>query len=133
MPGAVEVGGDGQLARKHVHCAQRQHAQAHTVESIRRIADPVENFIERTIAPGGNDDFEPFSHSLDREPARVPGGRRQFERGLGSDLVQVAAEAFGFFASRRGIENDASSHYSFLGRAGRASRGEMRSVSLALS
>ena len=93
--------------------------EARAVESIRHVAEAVEHFIEGAVAAGGDDDLEALADGIGGEPARIPGGGGVFEGALRSDVVEVTAEAPGFVASGRWIEDDARPHAAIVWGDGR--------------
>ena len=115
---ASSLTGSGQLAGEDIDRPERQHAQARALESLRHVADAVEDFVERAVAPGGDNDLKALADGLRGQPARIPGSGGQFERALPSDGVEVTAEAPGFLAPGRWIENDARPHAPLFGRSG---------------
>ncbi len=123
-PRRIQFEGDRQLAGEYIDRAERQHTQARALETVRRVADAVKHFIERAVAPGGDDDFKALADGFGGKPARIPGGGSHLERAFGSNGVQVTAEAPGFVAPGRWIKDDARPHAPLFGRSGADSRVE---------
>ena len=55
FPGRLQLDRDTQFAGENIHRSQRQHSEPRALKSIGCVANAVENFIERPIAPGGHD------------------------------------------------------------------------------
>src|SRR5439155_1415005 len=109
-PGLLESDGNQQFAGEYVYCTERENSKAGFFKSAGSIADPVENFVERAVATGSDDDLEPFGNRFSCQTAGITHGSRQFQRATRSQVVEVTAEAFGFLAASGRIEYDASAH-----------------------
>jgi hypothetical protein len=107
FPRALNAQRNFQFTREDIHRAKRQHAKPRAGKTIRRIADSVQNFIDRTVAASGRDQIKSVLHGLPREPARVARRSGGLECALRADGVQLPAKPARFFAVRRRIEDHA--------------------------
>ena len=80
--------------------------------------------MQGAVAAGGDDDLTAFADRFGGEPARIPGSGSELERALRPEVIQVTAEAPGFFASGRWIKDDANAHSPLLWAPAWQSRGE---------
>ena len=110
FPGAFDAQGNFEFPRKHVHRAQRQHAQARPRETLRGVTDAIEHLIDRAVAARGHHEFEPVGHRLRRQPPGIVRRGRGLQRALRADGVKLSAKVPGFFTAGRRIENDAGAH-----------------------
>src|SRR5205823_4550705 len=79
------------------------------LESV-RIADTVERFVERSVAPCGNDRFKAVAHGLRRQRSRRARRSGLKQRAILADACQEFAKLFCLLALRRWIENHARAH-----------------------
>ena len=110
FPGAFDAERNPEFARKNVHRAERQNAEACARKTIRRVTKAVERFVYRAVAAGGDDQIESFTHGLRREPARVAGSRRGLQRAVRPDGVELTAKMPGLVAAGGWIKDDANAH-----------------------
>ena len=122
LPRAFEPGGNFQLARKDIHRAERQHAEARALETVRLVADAVQDFVHRAVAARRRNNVIARGHRRLRKAARVAGAGRGLERALLRELAQKLFETPRLVAARSGVEDDADSHAQMISLPQRESR-----------
>src|SRR6185437_8703025 len=98
------------FTREDIHSAEREDAEAGALKTFWCVDDAVEDFVERAVAAGGDDNFESFFDCLGREPAWVAHGGGLLEGGFRGELVQVMPEMARFVPFGGWVEDDTGAH-----------------------
>ena len=98
-----------QFARKNIDRAERQHAESRAVKTIGRVADSVQSSLTVPSPPAATTKSNPSLMASAARRRASPGAAVALNA-VRTDGVELTAKAFGFFAARRRIENDANGH-----------------------
>lgn len=107
------------LTREHVHRAQGQESQTRALETIRRVADPIEHLVERPVAAGGNNEFKSLGNRFGGKSPRLARRGGLLESAIPGQRAKPGTKQPGFLTLGSGIKNDAHAHARKIGGGAR--------------
>ena len=108
FPRRLQIGRQLKFLREHVDSAQRQHAEASAGKTVRLVADPVQDFVDRAVPARRHDGVKTFAHGLRSQRPAFAGGHRWLQRAVAGDGRQMFLKALCFLAAGGGIKDHAN-------------------------